>query len=324
MVFLVVDYSNNDSSGSKSSNSIAVSVSNLIKQFKDTLAVNGVSFTIPRGIVFSLLGPNGAGKSTIIRMLSAVLVPTSGSISVLGMPLKGNESTIKHHIGVVPQENNLDPDFSVQENLEIFAYYHNIPRKIAKERIEELLHFVKLWSHRKKNADKLSGGMKRRLILARSLLNDPDILILDEPTTGLDVQSRYAIWDMIRDLRSRGKTILLTTHYMAEAEALSNHIVIIDNGKIIAEGSIPELRTLVYNGDILEIDGELSPTIASQFAALGKIETHNSTTLVYIADWKGAFENLGSDIKNLPTFRIRPVTLEDVFVSLTGKELRDI
>ena len=240
------------------------------------------------------------------------------------MPLVGNESVIKHHIGVVPQDNNLDPDFSVQENLEIFAYYHNIPRKIAKERIEELLHFVRLWSHRKKNADKLSGGMKRRLILARSLLNDPDILILDEPTTGLDVQSRYAIWDMVKDLRTRGKTILLTSHYMAEAEELSDHIVIIDNGSIIAEGSVSDLRNLVYNGDVLEIDGELPDNIASQFASLGKIDSRNSKTLIYIADWKTAFEQLGSDIKNIPTFRIRPVTLEDVFVSLTGKDLRDI
>ena len=307
-----------------SSDGSAFSVSHLAKKFKDTFAVNDVSFSIPRGIVFSLLGPNGAGKSTIIRMLSAVLVPTNGSISVLGLPLEGNESSIKHHIGVVPQENNLDPDFSVLENLQIFAYYHNIPRNIAKKRIEELLDFVKLSSHRHKNADKLSGGMKRRLILARALLNDPDILILDEPTTGLDVQSRYAIWDMVKNLRARGKTILLTSHYMAEAEELSDEIVILDNGKIIAQGSVPELRKLVYNGDILEVDGELPADIASQLSVLGEIDSRNSKTLVYIVDWKQAFEKLGPDIKNLPTFRIRPVTLEDVFVSLTGKELRDL
>ena len=305
-------------------NNLAFSVSHLSKKFKDTFAVKDVSFSIPRGIVFSLLGPNGAGKSTIIRMLSAVLVPTKGAISVLGFPLEGNEASVKHHIGIVPQDNNLDPDFSVIENLEIFAYYHNIPRKIAKQRIEELLDFVKLSSHRHKNADKLSGGMKRRLILARALLNDPDILILDEPTTGLDVQSRYAIWDMIKDLRSKGKTILLTSHYMAEAEELSDQIVIIDNGKIIAQGSVPELRTLVYNGDILEVDGDLPAEINSQLSALGKIDSRNSKTLVYISDWKETFEKLGPDIKNLPTFRIRPVTLEDVFVSLTGKELRDL
>ena len=320
----MVDSLSLNSSHATLPNGIAISVSHLSKQFKETFAVKDVSFSIPKGIVFSLLGPNGAGKSTIIRMLSAVLNPSSGTINVLGMPLVGNEPIIKHHIGVVPQENNLDPDFSVQENLEIFAYYHNIPNKVAKTRIEELLHFVKLWSHRKKNADKLSGGMKRRLILARSLLNDPDILILDEPTTGLDVQSRYAIWDMIKDLRTKGKTILLTSHYMAEAEELSDHILIIDNGNIIAEGSVPELRNLVYNGDVLEIDGDLPPDIATQFSMLGKIDSRNSKTLVYIADWKTAFQNLGTDIKNIPTFRIRPVTLEDVFVSLTGKDLRDI
>lgn len=295
----------------------------LEKKFDDQIAVNKISLQIPTGIVFSLLGPNGAGKSTTIRMISCTLEPSSGSITILGRPSKRNEFWVKSRLGIVPQTSNIDPDFSVRENLEIYAYYHRIPKTISKERIDGLLHFVRLESQANKNADDLSGGMKRRLILARALLNDPEILILDEPTTGLDVQARYAIWDMIRELRAKGKTVVLTTHYMAEAEALSDYVAIMDHGNIIAQGTIADLRSKVSNGDVLEIEGDISPYIRSLLDDIGKIELVDGKILAYVPDWKESLKKIGVAINEFPSLRIRSTTLEDVFVSLTGRELRD-
>lgn len=306
--------------------STIIEVSNLTKKFGKQAAVDHISLKIPKGIVFSLLGPNGAGKSTTIRMISCTLIPTSGDITVLGKQTRKNERWIKNKLGIVPQTNNLDPDFSVRENLQIYSYYQKIPKEIAHRRIGELLDFVKLSKQSKKNADLLSGGMKRRLILARALLNDPEILILDEPTTGLDVQARYAIWEMIKDLKSKGKTIILTTHYMAEAEALSDYVAIMDSGKIIAQGTVSELRSKVSNGDVIEIDNldELSEEVKNTFNDVGVVEDFNGRLLVYVPDWKGTLEKIQPIIKDLPSIRIRSTTLEDVFVSLTGRELRDL
>ena len=295
----------------------------LEKKFDDQIAVNKISLQIPTGIVFSLLGPNGAGKSTTIRMISCTLEPSSGSITILGRTSKSNEFWVKSRLGIVPQTSNIDPDFSVRENLEIYAYYHRIPKTISKERIDGLLHFVRLESQANKNADDLSGGMKRRLILARALLNDPEILILDEPTTGLDVQARYAIWDMIRELRAKGKTVVLTTHYMAEAEAFSDYVAIMDHGNIIAQGTIADLRSKVSNGDVLEIEGDISPYIRSLLDDIGKIELVDGKILAYVPDWKESLKKIGVAINEFPSLRIRSTTLEDVFVSLTGRELRD-
>jgi lipooligosaccharide transport system ATP-binding protein len=306
--------------------SSVIKVQNLTKKFDKQTAVDEISFEIPKGIVFSLLGPNGAGKSTTIRMISCTLIPTSGDITVLGKRTKKNEGWIKNRLGIVPQTNNLDPDFSVRENLHIYSYYQKVPMKIAHKKIGELLDFVKLSKQAKKNADLLSGGMKRRLILARALLNDPDILVLDEPTTGLDVQARYAIWEMIKDLRSKGKTIILTTHYMAEAEALSDYVAIMDSGKIIAQGTVSELRSKISRGDVIEIDNpeELTESMKKTFNDVGVVEEFNERLLVYVPDWKGTLQKIQPVIKDLPSIRIRSTTLEDVFVSLTGRELRDI
>ena len=256
-------------------------------------------------------------------MISCTLEPSSGSITILGQSSKNNEFWIKSRLGIVPQASNIDPDFSVRENLEIYAYYHRIPKAIAKKRIDELLQFVRLESQANKNADDLSGGMKRRLILARALLNDPEILILDEPTTGLDVQARYAIWDMVRDLRTKGKTIVLTTHYMAEAETLSDYVAVMDHGKIIAQGTIAELRSKISYGDILEVEGDIPLHIKSLLENIGKTEFVDGKTLVYVSDWKDSLKTIGTAVNELPSLRIRSTTLEDVFVSLTGRELRD-
>jgi lipooligosaccharide transport system ATP-binding protein len=306
--------------------SSVIKVQNLTKKFDKQTAVDEISFEIPKGIVFSLLGPNGAGKSTTIRMMSCTLIPTSGEITVLGKRTKKNERWIKNRLGIVPQTNNLDPDFSVRENLQIYSYYQKVPIKIANKRIDELLDFVKLTNQAKKNADLLSGGMKRRLILARALLNDPDVLILDEPTTGLDVQARYAIWEMIKDLRSKGKTIILTTHYMAEAEELSDYVAIMDTGKIIAQGTVEELRSKIRKGDVIEIDNsdEISEDVKKTFNEVGVVEEFNERLLVYVPDWKGIIQKIQPVIKDLPSIRIRSTTLEDVFVALTGRELRDL
>ena len=205
----------------------------LEKRFGDFVAVNRVSFSVREGEVFGFLGPNGAGKTTTMRMIQCVSPKTSGRLEVFGMDVNTHPAEIKYLIGVVPQETNLDPDFSVHENLMVYSRYFDIPPRTALETIGSLLDFVQLSERRDTSIEKLSGGMKRRLILARALINNPRLLILDEPTVGLDPQARHLIWDRLRALRSRGNTIVLTTHYMEEAAQLCDRIVIMDQGRIL-------------------------------------------------------------------------------------------
>ncbi len=214
---------------------------NLEKRFGTLIAVNRISFSVQEGEIFGFLGPNGAGKTTAMRMVHCVSRRTGGDLFVFGMDADADARAIKARIGVVPQENNPDPDFTVFENLTVYARYFGIPVRQAEERAEELLEFMQLTEKRNSAIDTLSGGMKRRLIIARALMNDPELLILDEPTIGLDPQARHLIWEKLRHLRSEGCTQVMTTHYMDEAERLCDRLVIMDHGKILVEGRPEEI-----------------------------------------------------------------------------------
>lgn len=213
----------------------------LVKRYDGFTAVDGISFDVKKGECFGFLGPNGAGKTTTMRMIYGFSAPTAGTLEVFGLPVGKNTREIKSRIGIAPQEISLDPDLLVLQNLLIYANYFDIPKAEALRRADELLTFFHLLDKKKEKLDHLSGGMKRRLLVARALINKPEVLVLDEPTTGLDPQSRHDMWERVRDLKSQGVTTILTTHYMEEAEQLCDRIVLIDHGKIVERGSPKEL-----------------------------------------------------------------------------------
>ncbi len=230
-----------------------VVVTDLKKRYGHFDAVKGVSFSIENGEFFGFLGPNGAGKTTVMRMISCFLTPTSGSIKVLGLEVTEHPSEVKSRVGVVAQDNNLDPDFSVMENLTVYATYYGIKRKVARERAQELLEFVDLADRKKDRIQSLSGGMSRRLQIARSLINSPELLILDEPTTGLDPHSRRALWEKLRTLREKTHvTVLISTHYMEEAEKLCDRVAIMDQGHIVTVDS-PKNLTAKHGGTLEDV-----------------------------------------------------------------------
>ena len=244
-----------------------IEAENLVKQFGSFTAVDTVSFAVRPGEVFGFLGPNGAGKTTTMKMIQCASPRTSGSLSVFGMDPDTHSHEIKAMIGVVPQETNLDTEFSTYENLIVYSRYFGIPKEIAEERAEKLLDFVQLSEKRDVNIEKLSGGMKRRLILARALVNQPKLLILDEPTIGLDPQARHLIWEKLKLLRSLGNTIVLTTHYLEEAERLCDRLVIMNNGTILVEGSPADLvRDHVGSGIV---EAEHSPGVVACLNDMG-------------------------------------------------------
>ena len=220
---------------------VLVHARGLTKRFGDFTAVDGIDFDLFRGEAFGFLGPNGAGKSSTMRMLGCVSPPTAGELTILGGDPVRDGAAIRARLGVVPQEDTLDSELSVRENLLVYGRYFGLPRKLINERTDQLLDFVQLTERAGDQVDPLSGGMKRRLTIARSLINDPDILILDEPTTGLDPQARHVVWDRLFTLKQRGVTLILTTHYMDEAEQLCDRLVVMDHGKIAAEGTPREL-----------------------------------------------------------------------------------
>ena len=224
----------------------------LTKRFGDLVAVNNIDLHIEEAECFGFLGPNGAGKTTTMKMIQCVSPMTSGKLTVAGIDVNKEPRKIKAMLGVAPQNENLDPDFTVEHNLLAYSRYFDIPKEVAKERTEKLLDFFQLQAKKDVAIDKLSGGMKKRLILARALINEPKILILDEPTVGLDPQARHLIWDQLGRLKSRGITILLTTHYMEEAAQLCDRLVIMDNGKILAEGNPTELVEKNLPGNVIE------------------------------------------------------------------------
>jgi lipooligosaccharide transport system ATP-binding protein len=294
----------------------------LTKRYGDLEAVRSVSFEVGRGEIVGFLGPNGAGKTTTVRMLCCFLPPTSGTASIEGLDIRDRPRDVKRLIGVSPQEDNLDPDFDVLKNLLVYGRYFGIPRRVVRDRALELLAFVALSDKAHAPIQALSGGMKRRLVLARALLNEPRVLILDEPTTGLDPQARHAIWTRIRGLRSNGTTVLLTTHYMEEASQLCDRVVIMDGGKILLEGAPLALverevgRTVVeawnYGEDLLRFVRSLP----------GRLE-EVLDRLYFYPEEPDHLERILDQRFPQQERLIRRATLEDVFLKLTGRALRD-
>jgi lipooligosaccharide transport system ATP-binding protein len=300
----------------------AVVARDLIKRYGSFEAVRGIDFEAEERSCFGFLGPNGAGKTTTMRMISCVAPPSGGTLSVLGLPVVENARTIKGRMGVVPQENNLDEEVSVLENLLIYARYFGIKRQAALPRAEEQLAFVQLEDKRNWRITRLSGGMKRRLLIARALMNEPEILILDEPTTGLDPQARHLVWEKLRQLKRSGVTLVLTTHYMEEAAQLCDRLVIMHEGKILVEGSPRELVAAHTTRQVVEVfepSEELHDAL--EVIPAQSIERLSDRWLFYTDDGD---ETLGK-VRTLPidpgSVWLRGGTLEDVFLHLTGRRL---
>jgi len=295
----------------------------LIKRYDGLTAVNGISFDIREGECFGFLGPNGAGKTTTMKMIQCVSPLTSGRLSVFGIDVSADPRSIKRYLGVCPQEFNLDPDFTAFENLIHYASFFDIPKEEARRRAERLLDFFQLQAKKDTLIDELSGGMKRRLLLARAMINDPKLLILDEPTVGLDPQARHLIWDQLALLKSRGLTIILTTHYMEEAERLCDRIVIMDNGSILDLGSPSELVRRHVGESIVEAKD--SAAVRACLAKLpdgSKYEVAGDSILIATSKPKEILSAIMTDCGVVST-TIRPATLEDVFLRLTGRQLRE-
>lgn len=293
----------------------------LEKRYGDLIAVDNISFVVNEGEVFGFLGPNGAGKTTSMKMIQCVSPKDKGKLEVFGMDVSTDQRKIKEILGVMPQENNLDPDFTVYQNLIVYSRYFDIPRNKAEKIIEELLEFVHLIEKKDTLITLLSGGMKRRLLLARALLNEPKMLVLDEPTVGLDPQARHLIWEKIKKLQSMGNTIILSTHYLEEAERLCDRLVIMDNGKILVEGKPSELVRKYIGSDIVEADN--SPeAVACLYKTSSKFEEIGDTIHVYTDDAPAVLNALLKEC-DLGKVIVRRATLEDVFLKLTGRQLRD-
>ncbi len=284
--------------------------------------VRGLSFEIGAGQCFGFLGPNGAGKTTSLRMSLGQSAPDSGSIELLGYAIPKDARIARAKVGVVPQMDNLDPDFSVEENLIVYSRYFGIGDDAARAQVPALLDFAGLSGREKATISELSGGMKRRLTIARALVNDPDFIVLDEPTTGLDPQARHLIWDRLKALRSRGKTLLLTTHFMDEAERLCDTLAVIDHGALIEQGSPRELITRTIEPSVVEVFGDNIEALRPLLNGLSsRIECSGETLFCYTHDAKPVLAVL-EGIDGIRTLN-RPANLEDVFIKLTGRELRD-
>lgn len=293
----------------------------LEKRFGDLVAVDHIRFQVEEGEVFGFLGPNGAGKTSTIRMIECVSPKTGGRLTVFGMDSETHPREIKRQIGVVPQENNLDPDFTVRDNLIQFARYFDIPSGEAAQRADELLSFLQLEEKKNVSIEKLSGGMKRRLILARALINHPRLLILDEPTTGLDPQARHLIWEKLRGLVNQGNTVILTTHYMEEAARLCDRIVIMDQGKILEEGNPNELVKNLVGDYIVEADATAEVRTCLEQHRI-PFDAAGEKVQVVTSDPK-LITTLLLEECNLEQVAARPASLEDVFLKLTGRTLRE-
>ncbi|MDP8972100.1 MAG: ATP-binding cassette domain-containing protein [Actinomycetota bacterium] len=289
-------------------------------------AVKGVDFEVHRGECFGFLGPNGAGKTTTMKMIYAAAVPTGGELRVAGLDVRSAEREVKRRIGVVPQENNLDEDLKVKENLLVYGRYFDLPRKLVRRRAEELLEFVQLSDKAGAKVEELSGGMKRRLLIARALINDPDLVVLDEPTTGLDPQARHLVWDKLRQLTGEGKTLVLTTHYMDEAAQLCDRLCIMEGGKIITEDSPGALISEHVSPVVLELRatpealGRLAPVVQS---AADDVDRVGDALLVYTSDAEAVTQRVRESGIEVGNTLHRQASLEDVFLKLTGRRLVD-
>jgi lipooligosaccharide transport system ATP-binding protein len=285
--------------------------------------VAGLSFSLRRGECYGLLGPNGAGKTTTLRLSLGLSAPDGGSVTLVGTPVPEQGRQARLRVGVVPQADNLDPDFTVAENLLVFGRYFGISDATIRERIPGLLEFANLSAKRDAPIGELSGGMKRRLTLARALVNDPDLIFMDEPTTGLDPQARHMIWDRLKRLLANGKTILLTTHFMDEAERLCDRLAVIDQGKMIAEGASRALIGQHIETEVVEVYGEnsLSWGRTEGREKSARIEISGETVFCYTNDARPLLESLGA-VQGVRYIH-RPANLEDLFLKLTGREMRD-
>jgi lipooligosaccharide transport system ATP-binding protein len=296
----------------------------LEKSFGDVAAVGGVSFEVAQGESFGLLGPNGAGKSTTMRMVGAVSPRTGGELTILGLDPDRHGPEIRSQLGVVPQTDNLDFELPVLDNVIVYGRYFGLPRKLVKQRAAELLRFAQLTEKAKTRIDDLSGGMKRRLTIARALINDPKILLLDEPTTGLDPQARHILWDRLFRLKEQGTTLVLTTHYMDEAEQLCDRLIVVDHGRIMAEGTPQSLIRQYSSREVLELrfGSERNAAAAESLGGIGdRVEVLPDRVLIYADDGEAASVAVRARGLEALTSLVRRASLEDVFLRLTGRSL---
>src|SRR3984885_5013032 len=310
-----------------SGSEVLVQARGLTKKFDGFTAVDGIDFDLYRGEAFGFLGPNGAGKSSTMRMIGCVSPPTLGDLTILGLDPVRDGSAIRARLGVVPQEDTLDMELTVRENLLVYGRYFGLPRRVIRERTAALLDFVQLADRAKSKVDPLSGGLKRRLTIARSLINEPEILILDEPTTGLDPQARHVVWDRLFRLKQRGVTLILTTHYMDEAEQLCDRLVVMDHGRFAAEGSPRELIERYCSPEVVELrfDPQLHDAAAEKLKDFSaeRAEVLADRILLYVSDGDAALTEVREQGFEPITSLVRRGTLEDVFLHLTGRRLED-
>ncbi|WP_208294415.1 ABC transporter ATP-binding protein [Arthrobacter sp. AG258] len=305
---------------------VVISAENLTKTYGDVAAVDGITFSVPAGESFGLLGPNGAGKSTTMKMIGGVTRRTSGNLSIMGLDPDTHGPEVRAHLGVVPQQDNLDEELRVRDNLLVYGRYFGLPMSYLKPKADELLEFAQLTDKAKSKVDALSGGMKRRLTIARSLINEPRILLLDEPTTGLDPQARHILWDRLFRLKEQGVTLILTTHYMDEAEQLCDRLIVVDKGRIMAEGSPAQLIREHSTKEVVELrfGSERNAAIASRLEGIGdRLEVLPDRVLMYAHDGESALEQVSARGLRPLTSLVRRSSLEDVFLRLTGRSLVD-
>jgi lipooligosaccharide transport system ATP-binding protein len=298
----------------------------LVKKFGDFTAVDGIDLEVAPGEAFGFLGPNGAGKSSTMRMIGCVSTPTAGELRILGMDPVRDGSAIRARLGVCPQLDNLDPDLSVFENLTTYARYFGIPRAEGRRRATELLEFVQLTEKAHGKVEPLSGGMKRRLTIARAMVNEPELVLLDEPTTGLDPQARHLLWERLFRLKQGGTTLVLTTHYMDEAEQLCDRLVVMDGGKIVAEGSPRHLIDTYSTREVVELRfGDETPaSYVDKLGGIGsRLDPLPDRLLLYSADGEAAVSEVHRRGFVPSSVLVRRSTLEDVFLILTGRTLVD-
>ncbi|MDQ1425955.1 MAG: lipooligosaccharide transport system ATP-binding protein [Acidimicrobiaceae bacterium] len=298
----------------------------LVKRFGDFVAVDHIDFDVARGEAFGLLGPNGAGKSSTMRMIGCVSPATEGTLRILGMDPTTHGARIRGRLGVVPQDDSLDSELSVFENMLVYGRYFDLPRPVIRQRAKELLEFVQLSERAGDRVDSLSGGMKRRLTIARSLVNEPELLLLDEPTTGLDPQARHLLWDKLYRLKQQGVTLVLTTHYMEEAEQLCDRLVVMDGGRFVAEGSPRSLIEQLSTKEVVELrfpPDQQDSGAAPLFDLVERIEVLPDRVLLYVDDGDSTVAAVHARGIFPESVLVRRSTLEDVFLHLTGRTLVD-
>ncbi|MEW2297880.1 ABC transporter ATP-binding protein [Streptomyces sp. NPDC006743] len=296
----------------------------LVKRYGDHTAVDGVAFEVRPGQVFGLLGPNGAGKSSTMRMISCVSKPTAGSLRLFGLDAATHGPAIRARIGVCPQQDTLDPELTLRQNLTVFARYFRIPRATAAARVGELLDFVRLTDRADDRVDSLSGGMKRRLSIARAMINEPELMLLDEPTTGLDPQARHLLWERLDQLRRRGVTQILTTHYMDEVEQLCDWLVVVDGGRVVATGTPGRLIAQHCTKEVVELRLRQDVFPEIELAGLGlRMELLADRALLYADDGEAAAAAVHRRGIDVHSVLVRRSSLEDVFLHLTGRTLVD-